>query len=286
MRRMPQIYGGSGRRKRILVFLLRTVQRIRQGIGITGTAAAAEAMAAMEQAMEDVYGNASAVYRTAARAKQLLEQSREIIAETIGASPEEIFFTSGGTESDNWALNAAADRAAGQDGSDEIRFRTGAQIRPQIITTPIEHHAILHTLSYLQSSGRAEAMFADVDEAGRVNQEAVCSRITPQTALVSVMMANNEIGTIEPIREIARRVHDAEERQILFHTDAGAPTKSADPRASAFCISVGESGSAHFCTAACRSGEGGQGRRMSRQRRALRRPRHAGSDFEWSAHRI
>ena len=181
---------------------------------------AAEAMAAMEQAMEDVYGNASAVYRTAARAKQLLEQSREIIAETIGASPEEIFFTSGGTESDNWALNAAADRAAGQDGSDEIRFRTGAQIRPQIITTPIEHHAILHTLSYLQISGRAEAVYADVDEAGRVNQEAVCSRITPQTALVSVMMANNEIGTIEPIREIARRVHDAEERQILFHTDA------------------------------------------------------------------
>lgn len=179
---------------------------------------AAEAVAAMEQAMEDVYGNASAVYRTAARAKQLLEQSRETIAETIGASPEEIFFTSGGTEGDNWALNAAADRAAGQDGSDGPR--AAAQRRPQIITTPIEHHAILHTLSYLQDSGRAEAVLADVDEAGRVDPKDICGRITPQTALVSVMMANNEIGTIEPIREIAWRVRDAAQRQILFHTDA------------------------------------------------------------------
>ncbi len=148
------------------------------------------------------YGNPSSVYSFAAANKQDIAKVRETLAGILGARPEEIYFTAGGTEADNWALKAAAE-AYGQKGK-------------HIITTKIEHHAILHTCEYLEKRG-FEVTYLDVDENGVVDLEQLKREIRPDTILISVMFANNEIGTMEPIEEIGKL---AKEKGILFHTDA------------------------------------------------------------------
>lgn len=165
-----------------------------------------EALEAMMPYLTDDYGNASTVYTYGQRAKAAIERSRRTIAATIGAKPSEIYFTSGGTESDNWALIGAAE--------------TGK--RGHIITDMIEHHAILHTCAYLEKRG-FDVTYLPVDHEGHVDPDAVMAAIRPDTLLVSIMVANNEIGTIEPIAEIGARLQKhAEEtgQRILFHADA------------------------------------------------------------------
>lgn len=165
-----------------------------------------EALEAMMPYLTTEYGNASTVYTYGQRAKAAIERSRRTIATTIGAKPSEIYFTSGGTESDNWALIGAAE--AGK--------------RGHIITDVIEHHAILHTCAYLEKRG-FDVTYLPVDHEGHVDPDAVMAAIRPDTLLVSIMVANNEIGTLEPIAEIGARLQKhAEEtgQRILFHTDA------------------------------------------------------------------
>lgn len=148
------------------------------------------------------FGNPSAVYTFASGAKGAVDKAREQVAKLIGAKPEEIYFTAGGSESDNWALKAAA----------EAYKEKGRHI----ITTAIEHHAILHTCQWLEQQG-FEVTYLPVDEKGVVSPQEVEKAIRPDTILISVMAANNEIGTIEPLKEIGVI---AEEHGILFHTDA------------------------------------------------------------------
>ena len=131
------------------------------------------------------YGNPSSVYTFASRNKDVINVSRDIIADSIGAKPEEIFFTGGGSESDNWALKATAEAYASKG--------------KHIIISKIEHHAILHTADWLEKQG-FEVTRLDVDENGIVTPESLESAIRPDTILVSVMTANNEIGTIEPVK--------------------------------------------------------------------------------------
>lgn len=150
----------------------------------------------------EFYGNPSSVYEFSAPCKKAMAHTREVIADTLGAKENEIYFTNGGTESDNWALKAAA----------EAYVSKGKHI----ITTQIEHHAILHTGQYLEKNG-FEVTYLPVDENGLVNLKTLKAAIRPDTILISVMFANNEIGTIEPIREIGEI---AKEHGILFHTDA------------------------------------------------------------------
>lgn len=166
------------------------------------TATRPEVAEAMLPYFTEKYGNASSIYGLGAESKQAIDQARATVAEALGAKPEEIYFTAGGTEADNWALKAAAE-AYGKGGG-------------HIITTKIEHHAILHTCEYLEKRGVA-VTYLDVDEGGLVSPEAVRKAIRPDTFLISVMFANNEIGTLEPIEEIGAI---AEEKGILFHTDA------------------------------------------------------------------
>ena len=161
-----------------------------------------EAVDAMLPYFTEAYGNPSAIYRFAAEGKKALDESRSAIAGILGAKPEEIYFTSGGTESDNWALIATAD-AYGSKGK-------------HIITTAIEHHGILHTCQYLEKKG-FEVTYLDVDPQGRVNVDELEKAIRPDTILISVMFANNEIGTIEPVKEIGAV---AKAHGVLFHTDA------------------------------------------------------------------
>lgn len=148
------------------------------------------------------YGNASSIYSIGAKSKEAISRSRETIAGVLGAKPEEIYFTAGGTEADNWALKATADayRAKGN----------------HIITSKIEHHAILHTCEYLEKHG-FEVTYVDVDENGIVKLDQLEKAIRTDTILISVMFANNEIGTIQPVREIGQI---AKKHGILFHTDA------------------------------------------------------------------
>lgn len=148
------------------------------------------------------FGNPSAVYTFASGAKGAVDKAREQVAKLIGAKPEEIYFTAGGSESDNWALKATA----------EAYKEKGRHI----ITTAIEHHAILHTCQWLEQQG-FEVTYLPVDEKGVVSPQEVEKAIRPDTILISVMAANNEIGTIEPLKEIGVI---AEEHGILFHTDA------------------------------------------------------------------
>ena len=150
----------------------------------------------------EVYSNPSAVYSFAAEGKKAVMEARNQVASVIGAKPEEIYFTGGGSESDNWALKAAAEAYA--------------EKGRHIITTKIEHHAILHTCEYLENKG-FEITYLDVDSDGRISLEELEKAIRPDTILVSVMTANNEIGTVEPIAEIGRIAH---EKGTLFHTDA------------------------------------------------------------------
>ena len=161
-----------------------------------------EVVEAMLPYFTELYGNPSSVYDFSAPCKQAVAKAREIIAKSIGAKPSEIYFTAGGSESDNWALEATADAL-----KDKGRH---------IITSKIEHHAILHTCEYLETKG-FEITYLDVDENGLVKLDELTAAIRPDTILISVMFANNEIGTIEPIAEIGKIAH---EHGVLFHTDA------------------------------------------------------------------
>lgn len=166
------------------------------------TALSDTALRAMTPYFQQQYGNPSSLYRFAQEAKSDLEQARAEIAACLGAKPEEIYFTSGGTEADNWALKGVA----------ELRQRKGKHI----ITTAIEHHAVLHTAQWLEKQGY-EVTYVPVDSEGRVDPAAVKAAIRPDTILISVMAANNEIGTVEPIAEIGAIAREA---GVLFHTDA------------------------------------------------------------------
>ncbi len=166
------------------------------------TALHPEAAKVMEPYLKEQYGNPSGAYELAGQAKEAVEQARMYAAKLIGARTEEICFTSGGTESDNWALRGVAE-AMSQNGK-------------HIITTGIEHPAVLQTCRYLERHGY-EITYLEVDREGRIDIEKLKAAIRPDTILVSVMMANNEIGTIEPIREIGMMLH---RQGIVFHTDA------------------------------------------------------------------
>lgn len=161
-----------------------------------------EVVEAMLPYFTEIYGNASAVYDFGQKCKQAMEDARETIAASIGTKAANIYFTAGGSESDNWALKGVAE-AYGDKGK-------------HIITTKIEHHAILHTCAYLEQQGY-EVTYLDVDADGLVSPETLRQAIRPDTILISVMFANNEIGTIEPIAELGEIAH---EHGILFHTDA------------------------------------------------------------------
>ncbi len=157
---------------------------------------------AMRPYLEELYANPSSAYTFAGETAKKVEESRERIASFLGAAPQEIYFTAGGSESDNWALKGLADS-----------LKTKGN---HIITTKIEHHAVLHTCEYLEKHG-IEVTYLDVDENGLIDLEALEAAIRPETILISIMFANNEIGTIEPVREIGRIAH---EHGVLFHTDA------------------------------------------------------------------
>ncbi|MEY8415364.1 cysteine desulfurase NifS [Tissierella praeacuta] len=148
------------------------------------------------------YGNPSSVYSLGSLSKRAVEEAREKVANSIGADKKEIFFTGGGSEADNWAIKgiAYANKNKGN----------------HIITTKIEHHAILHTCEYLQKNG-FEVTYLDVDEYGLIDLEELKKAITDKTILISIMFANNEIGTIQPIKKIGEI---AKEKNIYFHTDA------------------------------------------------------------------
>ena len=169
------------------------------------TAVTDTALAAMLPHFTRDYGNPSSLYRFAQEGKTHLEEARAQVAACLNAKPEEIYFTSGGTEADNWALRGVAELMALKG------KKTG-----HIITSAIEHHAILHTAQYLEKQGY-EVTYLPVDREGLVDPAAVEQAIRPDTILISVMAANNEIGTIQPIAEIGAiaRAH-----KVLFHTDA------------------------------------------------------------------
>lgn len=166
------------------------------------TKVAPEVLEAMLPYFAEHYGNPSTIYRLGNDAKRAVSRARGEIAHLIGAQPEEIYFTSGGSESDNWAIKAVAE--------------TCRERGRHIITTKIEHHAVLRTCEWLERQGYA-VTYLDVDADGLVDPAAVEAAIRPDTILISVMTANNEIGTIEPIAEIGQI---ARERGVLFHTDA------------------------------------------------------------------
>lgn len=166
------------------------------------TKVAKEVVDAMLPYFTENYGNPSSVYSFASKNKEAITKQRDIIASALGANSNEIYFTAGGSESDNWALKATAE-AYSDKGN-------------HIITTKIEHHAILHTCEYLEKRGM-EITYLDVDENGLVKLEDLEAAIRPTTILISVMFANNEIGTIEPIKNIGEI---AKKHGILFHTDA------------------------------------------------------------------
>ena len=166
------------------------------------TPARPEVVEAMLPYFTENFGNPSSVYTFSQKNKAKITECRELIADTLGAKANEIYFTAGGSESDNWALKAAAEA-----------YETKGK---HIITTKIEHHAILHTAQYLESKG-FEITYLNVDENGFVKLDELRNAIRPDTILISVMFANNEIGTIEPVKEIGEI---AKENGIIFHTDA------------------------------------------------------------------
>lgn len=162
-----------------------------------------EVLEAMLPYFTENYGNPSSIYKISQKTKKAVEAAREQVARAINApAANEVYFTAGGSESDNWALKGIADSYASKG--------------RHIITTAIEHHAILHTCEYLETKGY-EVTYLPVDEYGLVTAEQVKAAIRPDTILVSVMFANNEIGTIEPIAEIGAVCREA---GVLFHTDA------------------------------------------------------------------
>ena len=161
-----------------------------------------EVVEAMAPYFTEHFGNPSSIYPLGQEASDAVAAARESLAALIGAAPREIFFTSGGTESDNWAIKGFA--------------RANAAKGRHIITSAIEHHAVLHTCQALEREG-FEVTYLPVDEHGLVSVEDFKAAIRPDTILASIMFANNEIGTIEPIRELAAAAHEA---SVAFHTDA------------------------------------------------------------------
>lgn len=166
------------------------------------TRTAPEVVEAMLPYFSEYYGNPSTIYSLGASCKKAVSDARQLIADKLGCKAQEIYFTAGGSESDNWALKATAEAYAGKG--------------KHIITSKIEHHAILHTCEYLEKNG-FEVTYLDVDDKGLIRIEDLKAAIRPDTILISIMFANNEIGTIEPIAEIGAI---AKEHGILFHTDA------------------------------------------------------------------
>ena len=161
-----------------------------------------EVLDAMLPYFTEYYGNPSAIYSFAGESKKAVDEARTNVAALINARTEDIYFTGGGSESDNWALKATAEAYESKG--------------KHIITSRIEHHAILHTCAYLEQKGY-EVTYLDVDEDGKISLEELEKAIRPDTILISIMSANNEIGTIEPIKEIGKIAHD---HGVLFHTDA------------------------------------------------------------------
>jgi cysteine desulfurase len=166
------------------------------------TATNPEVVDAMVPWFSKGYANPSSLYRIARESKKAVEKARNNVASALGANPDEIYFTSGGTESDNWAIKgiAYANRKKGN----------------HIITSSIEHHAVLHTVEYLEKQG-FEITYLPVDNTGQIRIEDLKDAFTDKTILVSIMFANNEIGTIEPVSEIGKL---CKERGVYFHTDA------------------------------------------------------------------
>lgn len=166
------------------------------------TALRPEVFEAMKPFFLENYSNPNSIYTFAQQSKKAVDEARETIAGLIGAKPNEIYFTAGGSESDNWAIKGCAEAFASKG--------------KHIITTKIEHHAVLHTCEYLEKKG-IEVTYLDVDENGMISLEQLEQAIRPDTILISIMFANNEIGTIEPVREIGAI---AKKHGVLFHTDA------------------------------------------------------------------
>ena len=161
-----------------------------------------EVLDAMLPYLTEHYGNPSSIYKIGQESKAAIEKAREQVASALGASMREIFFTSCGTEADNWAIKGVA--------------LAKAKLGKHIITSKIEHHAVLHTLESLEKQGY-EVTYLDVDEYGQISLDDLRSAIRPDTILITVMAANNEVGTIQPIAEIGKI---AKENGVLFHTDA------------------------------------------------------------------
>lgn len=161
-----------------------------------------EVLDAMLPYLTEHYGNPSSIYKIGREAKSAIEEAREKVAKAIGAQPKEIFFTGCGTEADNWAIKGIA--------------QAKSKLGRHIITSKIEHHAVLHTLENLEKQG-FEVTYLDVDEYGKISLDDLKASIRPDTILITIMTANNEVGTIEPIAEIGQI---AKEKNIVFHTDA------------------------------------------------------------------
>lgn len=167
------------------------------------TAVSKAALEAMLPALTTAYGNPSSLYRQGQEASRLIEEARQTVAKALHAKPQEIYFTSGGSEADNWAITQMAALGAKQG-------------KRHIISTAFEHHAVLHTLEKLAAQG-FEITLLDVHENGLVRPEELRSAIREDTALATIMYANNEIGTIQPIAELGTICR---EKQVIFHTDA------------------------------------------------------------------
>ncbi|MBR1597501.1 MAG: cysteine desulfurase NifS [Lachnospiraceae bacterium] len=185
------------------------------------TATRPEVVEAMLPYFTNEFGNPSSVYSISQKNRAKVTQCREAIAKTLNAEANEIYFTAGGSEADNWAIKAVCDAYYSDNNIHDIeenisdvknKYRTGRHI----ITTRIEHHAVLHTCEYLERMG-FDVTYIDVDENGIVKLDVLRKAIRPDTILISVMFANNEIGTVEPIKEIGELAH---ENNIIFHTDA------------------------------------------------------------------
>ncbi|MGL5507065.1 MAG: cysteine desulfurase NifS [Paraclostridium sp.] len=162
-----------------------------------------EVLESMMPYFTETFGNASSFHSFGRDAKNVLDKSRAQVANLINAKPNEIYFTAGGTESDNWAIEgvAFANKAKGN----------------HIITSKVEHHAVLHTCEYLEKHHGFEVTYLDVDADGRVSAEDVENAITDKTILITIMFANNEVGTVQPIKEIGEI---AKKHKVIFHTDA------------------------------------------------------------------
>ena len=167
------------------------------------TAMSDVAVEAMKPYLQGIYGNPSSLHSVGQRAKEELEKARQTVADCLGASPREIYFTSGGSEADNQAIRSAA-------------YNGAAKGKKHIISTNFEHHAVLHTLKKLEGEG-FEVTYLPVDKNGLITAEQVEEAIRPDTALVTTMYANNEVGSILPIKEIGAVCRN---RKVTFHTDA------------------------------------------------------------------